>query len=423
MFVHIDIDSFFVSAERARDHSLCAVPVAVGGRSDLKIFKKGYAVTKVMNLNGGAFVAPVFHSTKEKRSFERHFVERNEKGTKIRGIVTTASYEARAKGVETGMPLARALRLCPEMKVLPADLLYYHRLSHELYLFLSSCIPKTEQYSIDEFFGDLDGWVDMDEAVAFAKRLQQEILERFFLPVSIGIAKSKWTAKLATGYAKPYGILMIEDIEDFIQDIPVAAFPGVGRGYAKRLKALGIERLGEVASQKRLFSRWGKSGERLYKRILGIDAERIEPGKSRQSIGMSRTFDPLRNKEEIRRRVMIMARHISWIALEMGVNPTLYLLRLRCSGGERLKAGRRVERVFSEFLFKKTLSDILEEILVGSCGVVKISLSVSDFVSIRPRTLSMLSLEKDMLFARLGEAVHSARARFGLDMIKTGSEI
>lgn len=156
MFLHIDIDSFFASAERFVDHRLKVIPIAVGSRSDLEIFNKKHTCIKLMYDNSGAFVTPVFHSGKKKK-FESYFVEEAEGRKKIRDIVTTASYEARAYGVKTAMPIAQALQLCPQMKVIPSNYPLYHKLSHKIHAFMMAHIPLVEQYSIDEFFGDVNG--------------------------------------------------------------------------------------------------------------------------------------------------------------------------------------------------------------------------------------------------------------------------
>jgi len=120
MFLHIDIDSFFVSAERSVDPTLKNIPVAVGGRSNLEIFNKKRTHIKLMNDNSGAFVAPVFYSDKQK-SFQSFFVDKIAGREKIRGIITTSSYEARAFGVKTAMPIALALQICPKLLVVPSN--------------------------------------------------------------------------------------------------------------------------------------------------------------------------------------------------------------------------------------------------------------------------------------------------------------
>ena len=212
MFLHIDIDSFFASAERSLDEKLKGIAMCVGSRSNLEIFNKKRTNIKLMNDNAGAFVTPVFYSDK-KKSFENYFVDTIGGRKKIRGIVTTASYEARAKGVKTAMPLAQALQLCPEMVVVPSNYPLYHTISHKMHDFMRAHIPKVEQFSIDEFFCDVSGWIEDDNVYTFAKELQEKINKHFDIPVSIGISRAKWIAKLATESAKPYGVYEVKDIE------------------------------------------------------------------------------------------------------------------------------------------------------------------------------------------------------------------
>ena len=194
MFLHIDIDSFFASAERSVDSSLKHIPMAVGSRSNLEIFNKKRTNIRLMNDNSGAFVTPVFYSDK-KKTFDSYFVDTIEGREKIRGIITTSSYEARAFGVKTAMPIAQALQLCPQMVVVPSNYPLYHKLSHQMHSFMKAHIPKVEQYSIDEFFGDLSGWIEDEDVYAFAQMLKTKIRDHFDIPVSIGISKAKWIAK------------------------------------------------------------------------------------------------------------------------------------------------------------------------------------------------------------------------------------
>jgi len=422
MFLHIDIDCFFVSAERIRNPDLRGIAVAVGGRSNLEIFSRGRKEIRLMDENRGAFVAPVFYSGRA-GSFRDCFVDRVGGREKIRGIVTTSSYEARRRGVRTGMPLAQALRLCPELTVLPGDMLFYHRLSRELHAFLRREIPRVEQFSIDEFFGDLDGWVVPPETEKFARKLQERILNRLRLPVSIGIARSKWTAKLATEYAKPYGILPVEDVEAFIREIPIGKFPGIGRGYRRRLESRGVRTLGELIPMRKLFESWGEPGRRLYRRILGIDGEGISRRPPRRSVGISRTFDPVGAEEELRRRIMVLARHVAYITLKIGANPTLYFLKINYESGLKAKGTVRVERIFSESLYKQKTAELFRRIHRRGERGVKLSLSVSGFTRHHPRTLSLLEAEGDRKARELTLHLQRLRERFGLDAVRTGNEL
>ncbi len=425
MIIHLDLDTFFVSAHRTVDISLNNRPVAVGGRSNLKIFEKEKVGIKLFNKNQGAFVNPVFYNDKA-QSFQNFFIDHSDDGAqKVRGIIVTSSYEARAKGVKTGMPLAEALRLCPDMEVLVPDYMLYHDLSHKLYRFLQHEIPSVEQFSIDEFFGDLNGWVREEDVFAYATRLKVLIWQKFRLPISIGISSSKWIAKLATKYAKPNGVKMVRrsEISDFIEDIPIENFPGIGRGYRKRLKKHFIKTLGEASRHKDLFYSWKTPGRVLYHRIVGDDHEAVSAAQDRKSIGISRTFDPICDKSEVLRRIMILARHIAFLVLKQRVHPTSYYLKVNFDQGQRLKIRVTSERLFSETLCKALFHDMFEEIKPASGCATKISMSVSNFSYQKKRALSLLSFSEDYEAYRLSQSLHTLREKYTLDIVKYGSEL
>ena len=421
MFLHIDIDSFFISAERSIDPTLKGIPACVGSRSNLEIFSKKRVGIHLINDNSGAFVTPVFYSNK-KKNFRSQFIDIIDGKEKIRGIVTTASYEARACGVKTGMPLSQALSLCPKLIIVPSNYPLYHRLSYKIHHFLQERIPRIEQFSIDEFFADVSGWVEEGREEEFAKEIQRELLHHFDIPVSIGIAKSKWIAKLATEDAKPYGIFKVDDIFTYIEDKPIEEFPGIGKGFAKKLHQHYIRTLGELRKNKPLLYGWKKPGQQLYKRVTGTDNETITQKPKRKSIGISRTFDPIYDKTELQRRVMVMARHIAHIASQIEVNPTLYYLKINYEYSIKVKTTKRVDRVFSELLLKEELSKMFYEIDKPDLGAIKLSVSISDFASQNHRTLSMLTLNEDREKHRIDQAFKKIRNYYGLDAIKTGGE-
>ena len=422
MFLHLDLDCFFVSAERSIKPELKGIPIAVGSRSDLNIFEKNRSHTKLINKNSGAFVAPVFDSQK-KQDFRSRFVDIKEGKEKIRGIVTTSSYEAREFGIKTAMSLDEALRLYPKLVVIPSNYRLYHKLSFELNSYLHSVIPKVEQFSIDEWFGDLRGWIKDDEASAFAKYIQQNVLKKFDLPLSIGISKAKWIAKLATEDAKPIGIYKVDDIEEYIKEIPIKEFPGIGRGYQKRLKGRGISTLADIKKHKALFYSWGKPGIQLYNRVHGIDNEGIDIKGERKSIGISRTFDPIFDKKEVRRRVLILCRNIVYMVKELRVNPSTYYLKLNYEYGIKSKEAKTVTRMFSEKLFKEIMLEVFEKIYKKNYGVIKLTVNVSNFIERSNKTYYMLDLQEDMKQQKLTDNIQKLREKFGLDIIKNANEL
>ncbi len=422
MFLHVDVDSFFASAERSVDPSLNGVPMAVGSRSNLEIFEKDRIETRLMNENSGAFVAPVFY-TSARKSFEEYFVDEVNRERRIRGIITSASYEARACGVKTAMPVAQALRLCPEMIVIPSRYRLYHTLSQKLYGFMCRKIPQVEQYSIDEFFGDVSGWIKDEKVYRFAVSLKEEIYTHFGLPVSIGIAKAKWIAKLATESAKPFGVYEVNDIDAYIESIPVEAFPGIGKGFHSRLAKHYIKTLGDLKRNRKLLYSWKKPGIQLYGRVTGSDNEKIEKRGERKSIGISRTFDPIYESLEVRRRIMIMARHITFIAMKTRSNPTTFYLKIHYEYGIKVKKRTTLHRLFSEQLLKRVLSSMYEEIKLPTKGAIKLTINLSNFTQHHYKTLSLMEYTSDRERRKLSQEIHQLRERFGLDIVKSGGEL
>jgi DNA polymerase-4 len=423
MIFHIDIDAFFASAEQAADPSLKNRPMAVGSRSNLEIFSRKREGFRLMNDNSGAFVAPVFYNDKT-RTFEAYFIDHVQGRKKIRGIITSASYEARACGVKTGMPIAQALRLCPEMIVVPSNYRRYHMLSQRLYRYLMRHIPQVEQYSIDEFFADTHGWIADEKSVGFAAKLQYGIKKHFDLPVSVGICRAKWIAKLATEYAKPFGIYFVDDIEAFIEDIPIEKFPGIGKGFARRLREAHIKTLGEVRRSRALLYRWKKPGRQLYARVTGTDGEGVDMTKPpRKSIGISRTFDPIDDSEEIRRRLMVMARHIAYMAESLGVCPTRYHLRIKYADGSRFKRSETRKGPFCESKMKTIISEIYVKYAPKERKVIKLALSVSSFASSFGCTPSLFEADNARTNGHIDRAVRILREKFGLDIVKTANEL
>lgn len=424
MILHLDLDAFFASAHRTIDTRLHNRPIAVGGRSNLKIFEPKKVGIKLYNANSGAFVNPIFYSD-QIGDFKSFFVDNINGKEKIRGIITTASYEARAYGIKTGMSVNEALGRCPHLIVIPPNYLLYHDLSHKLHQYLKREIPEVEQYSIDEFFGDVSGWVEEDEVTAFAIGLQKEIKQRFKLPISIGISSGKWIAKLATESAKQEGVYLVtkEEIPEFIKDIKIEKFPGIGRGYTKRLQKHFIATLGEASQNKTLFYQWKKPGIQLYNRIIGEDHEGISKTKDRKSIGISRTFDPIKSRAEVKRRIMILARHIVYLVFKQNVNPTTYYLRIGYDYGMRVKHRTTVDRVFSEQLCKKVFLELFDEIDIPRGFVTKLSMSVSNFSYQNRKALSLIEFTQDRKQKDMTTSVQKLREKYSLDIVKSGEEI
>jgi DNA polymerase IV len=423
MKIHIDLDCFFVSAERTVDATLIGKPVGVGGRSDTNIFDKQKDTTEISLANSGAFVPTFFQVDAKQSNNLNHFIDEN---GRIRGILTTCSYEARAYDIKTGTTINEALQKCPDLIIKKPNMKLYQHCSHELRVFLEARIPLLEQASIDEFYGDLKGWVKESEVGKFIHQLKLEINQTLNLPVSIGAAQSKYTAKMATNAAKPFGtrVILIDEVNTFIEHLPIREFPGIGRKTATKLQMYGLKTLGDIRRERHIFLGKTKSVYELYERVCGIDTTPIKTENIRKSIGISRTFDPLMNRKEALRRVSILARHLSYAILRIGVNPTHFHLGIRYELGKSAKKEISTHRIFSEQLLHKLMYEaFIQSDNSSTFAIIRLSISSSNFTQYTHQTLSLIEYELDESRHTLSLANNNLREKYGIDTIRFGNEL
>ncbi len=423
MKIHIDLDCFFVSAERTIDPSLEGKAVGIGGRGDTQIFAKRSG-NQTLNLeNTGSFVGTFFQAYDATQSDLSKFIDPD---GRVRGILTTASYEARKYGINTGTTIREALQRCPDFIVKAPNMALYQKLSHELHAFLQARIPLLEQASIDEFYGDLGGWVADEEVPCFIDMLRHEIKRTLNLPVSIGAAHTKSIAKLATSSAKPFGCRTVlrEEVGMFIEKIPVAAFPGIGRSMQRRLLSARIETLGELKRAKGLVCSWGPYANALYARVCGEDSDEVSIHHVRKSIGISRTFDPVLERAELRRRIIILARHLAYAVMRIDALPTTFHVGLRYEYGGGSGGNLTERRLFNEKRFKElVLSLFYAADTKKSHRVIRLSIHCSHFTRNSRRELSLIEFEEDQPQRELSLQTKKVRDKYGLDILKWGSEL
>lgn len=421
MFLHLDIDCFFVSAHRTIDDSLFHIPVAVGGRSNINIFSSKKEIREISS-NSGAFVSSILTNEGQK-SFKEYFVDEN---GKIRGIITTASYEARAFGVKTAMSVNEALSLCPQLKMIPPNYPLYHELSTKLKDILTKEIPLVEQFSIDEFFGDVTGYINEDEIIDFAYRLKKKIYDELKLPISIGIANTKYLSKLITEYAKPDGIkyVSVDNIANFIRAIPIGEFPGIGKSFQERLKGYGIKTLGDIRKNQKLFYSWKKPGIDLYNRVCGIRDNKLTIEREKKSIGIGRTFDVIFDRDELKRRVMILCRYLCFLVKKEDVNPLTYAIKIRYEYRIKSKNYINVNRIFNEIDFKTEMVKLFEQTDNHKThGVIQLYITVFNFAKQNDYTYNLFEYEKDLKKQSLTNQMQKLRTKYGIDIVKTAFEI
>jgi DNA polymerase-4 len=399
MKIHIDIDCFFVSAARIEDPSLRYKAVAIGGRSDTKIFSH--------------------KDTKQEDAFmDAH--------GRIRGILTTSSYEARAYGVKTAMSIREALQLCPQLIVKTSNMPLYQKLSHQLHDFLCLKIPLVEQASIDEFYADLSGWVEDENIPQFISNLKNEIKKELKLPVSIGAAPTRYIAKLATSYAKPFGCKTItkEEFDIFINPIKVEDFAGIGKSMQNRLDAVHIRTLGEFRKRRGTIESWGPYAKELYKRVNGESDAPIQTKHTRKSIGISRTFDALYDRGELQRRVHILARHLSFAIMKLNVIPTVFHLSISYEMNQKSHKNISLAEIFTEKKFDTLCLSLFKDADIHRrLNVIRLSINCSSFTKNSKKELSLIGFKEDQKMHTLTRSTLQIREKYGIDVLKFASEL
>ncbi|SHF58856.1 DNA polymerase IV [Ornithinibacillus halophilus] len=244
---HIDMNCFYASVEMAYNTDLKGKPVAIAGNPE-----------------------------------ER------------KGIIVTSSYEARAKGVKTTMPLWQARKLCPNLIVMRPNFERYRAASNEIFRMLFQITPYVEPVSIDE------GYMDVTEVegnpVELAYRIQNDIMNNLDIPCSIGIAPNKFLAKMASDMKKPLGITILRkrDIEKKLWPLPVEEMYGVGSKTAEKLRAMDVKTIKDLAykDEYMLKQAFGINGQRLKSRANGKDLRPVDPDAVHdfKSIGSSQTL-------------------------------------------------------------------------------------------------------------------------------------
>ena len=421
MFIHIDLDCYFVSAHRTLDKSLHNIPVAVGGKSNVDIFSHT-RVKRTMATNRASFSSKILDSEDENSSND-YFVDEN---NKIRGIITSASYEARAFGVKTAMSVNEALKLCPNLKMIPPNYNLYDELSSKLKELLELEIPLIEQFSIDEFFGDLTGYIKEDEAEDFARKLKDKIFKELNLPCSIGLANTKYLSKLMTNEAKPNNIKLLkkENIEEFTKNILIENFTGIGKSLCEKLSGYNIKTLGDIRKNKNLFYSFGKVGIDTYNRVCGIKDSKLNITKEKKSIGIGRSFDVVFNREELKRRVMILSRYLSFIVKKDGHNPLSFQIQIKYEYNIKTKAQENCNKIFNEFDFKNSMINLfLQADKHRNHGVIQLYITVFNFAKKGEHTYNLFEYEDDLKKDKLGKNIQNLREKFGIDILKSACEL
>ena len=319
--LHVDMDAFYASVEVIKDPSLRGKPVIVGGQ-------------------GG------------------------------RGVVTSASYEAREFGVTSAMPTIRARRLCPQGIFLSNDFTSYLDYSRKIREVFMSVTPLVEPLSLDEAFLDVAGSVKLFGSPPEIGRLVKQRVAELGLPCTVGVAPNKFLAKLASAIGKPNGFLVVDPdrVEEFLHPLPLTALWGVGPQTGDALRKLGLRTVGDVASLSRrtLERAIGDAlGAHLHALANGRDERPVVPDEPARSIGSEETFaHDIDSNEEVLRELLRLADRTAGRLRSKGMCGRTITIKVRFSNFKTITRSRtldhEVDTPFEIYEVARTLYERLD---------------------------------------------------------------
>ncbi|NJP38801.1 DNA polymerase IV [Alkalicoccus luteus] len=379
---HIDLNSFYASVEAADDSSLKGKPLAIAGNAK-----------------------------------------------KRKGIVVTASYEAKRKGIKPPVPLWEAKRACPDLIVREPRFFRYREMSARFFEILRTKTELVEPVSIDEGYLDMTDSLNEQHPIAAAEAIQQQILDELDLPCSIGIGPNKFLAKTASDWKKPLGITVLRkrDVQQLLWPLSCEEMHGIGARTAEKLKQLDIETIGDIAAcgEKKLKDAFGTSGERMFQKAWGIDKRQVDPEAAEEfkSIGNSRTLpEDAVSLEDMKPVMHLLASLVAERLHKKHVYASGLQLTIRYSTWETVQRSTRLPYPLSDHKTIETYANELLETYWNGGRVRLLGLTGIDLIEKgnAVKQLDLFSYEQDKNEWDKDEHVRKLQDRFGASVVRRG---
>jgi len=379
--IHIDLDSFFVSVEQVLNPALKGKPVVVGGKPNR------------------------------------------------RGVVATASYEARAFGLHSGMPLVTAARLCPDAIFIEGNFARYREFSQKFMTILGGFCPFIEPMGIDEAFLNVTGFESLHGSIRqMADEMKRRIRNELGLCASIGIASCKVVAKVASDFSKPDGLIEVLPGEEakFLSPLPAEKLPGVGKQTAKVLNGLGVRTIGQLSqvSPRALRSRLGSAGETLHRFANGIDDREVLPPGEAKSISRETTFgEDTWDRSLLEATLWVQSEKVGAELRQQGKQAKCVTLKLRYADFSTITRSHTLrESVDADRAIFETGIGLLEPALAKETQSVRlVGIGVSNLVETSHQGTLFNSSNRKL--EELNKAIDRIRNRYGFGAIETGRAI
>jgi DNA polymerase-4 len=346
-----------------------------------------------------------------------------------RGVVSAASYEARRFGVHSAMPMTTARRLCPQAVVLPVRMKHYAQISRQIREIFFAFTPLVEPLSLDEAFLDVRGCEGLfGPAVTIARQIKERIKSDTGLTPSVGVAPNKYLAKLASDVSKPDGFIVLpaDQVAAFVEPLPVSRIWGVGARGERRLRALGIHTMGQLAAlpQQVLIDHFGEHGRHVWQLARGQDDRTVVPDRDAKSISTETTFSrDVGNRQALRTWLLGMVDHVAARLRQEGLHARTLEVKIRSTDfrtwtrSQTLAEATNLTEVLWQAaaeLFERSLSREMLPVRLLGVGASRLA---------REGTVQGQLFEADLRRRQtvLDQAIDAIRGRFGAAAIKRAS--
>ncbi|MFM2386854.1 MAG: hypothetical protein RL660_1611 [Bacteroidota bacterium] len=371
--VHMDLDSFFVSCERLQNSALNGLPLIIGGSAD-------------------------------------------------RGVVASCSYEARAFGVRSAMPMKMALRLCPQAKIIRGDMDLYSKQSRLVTDIIQERAPVMEKASVDEFYLDITGLDKFFGCYKWTHELTQRVTKETGLPISFGLSVNKTVSKMATSESKPAGKLHIDEahVLPFLYPLSVKKIPMVGDVTYQFLCRVGIRKIQTLAEMPMdaMHSMLGKNGIELWRKANGIDNNPVQQYSERKSISSETTFDQDSTDIHMMRRMLLrMVEKLSYQLRQEQWLTSVVTIKIRYNNFDTHTQQCRIPYTACDHVLRRYVLELFEKVYERRMRIRLIGVKFGGLV----RGNYQINLFEDTQeMVKLYQTVDAIKQRYSKDVIRIG---
>jgi DNA polymerase-4 len=349
-------------------------------------------------------------------------------GGRERGVVSSASYEARRFGVHSAQPMATAMRLCPDGIFLPGRMARYQEISRAVFDIFRQFTPLMEPLSIDEAFLDVTGSERLlGQPDEIAKKIRQKVFELTGLTVSAGVAPSKFVAKIASDIEKPDGLTVVppDRVRDFLDPLPIKKMWGVGKVTQESLERLNIRTFKDLSNVplKILEKRFGKHGLKMHELSMGMDDRDVVPEHDVKSIGHEQTFlRDVTELEEAKKSLLALTNKVAQRMRRNGIAGKTVTLKVKYSDFFQITRSDTLAEPTDDGLeMYSTVCRLLEKTEVGRRPIRLLGVSLSQLNFPGKEDQLSLFVKKDQKRKRLNTALDSLNEKHGDDSVQPGT--